>query len=97
MSRQIGTYLRHAVALVALGELRDQLPQDHCHRVVLVDRLLLRDDAGVGRHEEGQGCRERAALDAGQADVLGGEGLEVFDLLHVDLLVLEAGSSALRY
>ena len=108
MSRQIGTYLRHAVALVALGELRDQLPQDHCHRVVLVDRLLLRDDAGVGRHEEGQGCRERAALDAGQADVLGGrlsqavaeevpggEGLEVFDLLHVDLLVLEAGSSAL--
>lgn len=110
VSRQIGTYLRHAVALVALGELRDQLPQDHCHRVVLVDRLLLRDDAGVGRHEEGQGCRERAALDAGQADVLGGrlsqavaeevpggEGLEVFDLLHVDLLVLEAGSSALRY
>lgn len=82
-------------ALVALGELRDQLPQDHCHRVVLVDRLLLRDDAGVGRHEEGQGCRERAALDAGQADVLGGrlsqavaeevpsgEGLKVFDFLH---------------
>lgn len=97
-------------ALVALRELRDQLPQDHCHRVVLVDRLLLCDDAGVGRHEEGKGRSEGAALDAGVADVLGGrlldalaeevpggEGLEVFDLLHVDLLVLEAGSSALRY
>ena len=86
----------------ALDVLRD--------RLVLVRRAHFRQYIGVCEHVEAERSGERSALNAEPADVLGGrlsqavaeevpggEGLEVFDLLHVDLLVLEAGSNALRY
>lgn len=79
-------------------------------RLVLVRRAHFRQYIGVCEHVEAERSGERSAINAEPADVFGGrildaepeevpggEGLEVFDLLHVDLLVLEAGSSALRY
>lgn len=77
-------------------------------RLVLVRRAHFRQYIGVCEHVEAERSGERSAINAEPADVFGGrildaepeevpggEGLEVFDLLHVDLLVLEAGSSAL--
>ena len=79
-------------------------------RLVLVRRAHFRQYIGVCEHVEAERSGERSAINAEPANVFGGrlldaeaeevpsgEGLEVFDLLHVDLLVLEAGSSALRY
>lgn len=86
----------------ALDVLRD--------RFVFLRRSQFRQHVGVCEHVEAERSGERSAINAEPADVFGGrildaepeevpggEGLEVFDLLHVDLLVLEAGSSALRY
>lgn len=96
MSRQTGAYLRHAVCPRSLlRKCLDEALDVFRDRFVFLRRSQFRQHVGVCEHVEAERSGERSALNAEPADVLcgrllnaeseevpGGEGLEIFDLLH---------------
>ena len=103
---QTGAYLRHAVCPRSLlRKCLDEALDVFRDRFVFLRRSQFRQHVGVCEHVEAERSGERSALNAEPADVLcgrllnaeseevpGGEGLEIFDLLHC----LEAKKSPRR-
>lgn len=93
---QTGAYLRHAVCPRSLlRKCLDEALDVFRDRFVFLRRSQFRQHVGVCEHVEAERSGERSALNAEPADVLcgrllnaeseevpGGEGLEIFDLLH---------------